>query len=531
MKRAQGSVIPYVAVMLFALVLIVQYVYSAYKISNESTRLQNTADAAVYSTAATVAQSYNFQALSNRAMIANQITVAQLTTMTSWARMVRTFAGTIYTLTQYIPYVGEVTALVDQYSEIFQNAVEAAMPALTGAVEAYLKLLSAKQWLFNGATTSVVAVEMLQQVVEKNDPDVNYNYATASVASGLVAHMDSFQRNDCKGEMDRAKDEGADAPDNDYRFRCRQFRNVMLASKDGFTSDRMYQLAMPGMGSGGLDILGAGAGDPPGDSLGAIQTTITLERAGGTTMGGTSNVTPFGTWTSLDTISVHAETDWATLSGTENRDLDEVMKMGAGSAIAGTEACGQCHFMHEGTAYWNTNPRASMCTDPWHEDNRHSSDPETITNMAMDFMSTNELTCSDLRDAYKEDISNDIYTGLQPFHDLRAKGLVQDRDHLMVYLRKDRDDLSAYSSTPFGKDASRDLQVDRHEGAQRESIHAAAAATVTFRRDNDRWMLQSARRLDGRIEFGNAYNPFWEVRLDPLTETEKAAVLALKAGL
>ncbi|MET0378894.1 MAG: pilus assembly protein TadG-related protein, partial [Spongiibacteraceae bacterium] len=138
MKSAQGSVMPYVAVLLFALAMVVQYVYSAYKISNESTRLQNTADAAAYSAAATVAQSYNFQALSNRAMIANQITVAQLTTMMSWVRMVRTFAGTIYSLTQYIPYVGEVVALVDYYSDLFQTIVEGLMPAFTGAVEAYL---------------------------------------------------------------------------------------------------------------------------------------------------------------------------------------------------------------------------------------------------------------------------------------------------------------------------------------------------------------------------------------------------------
>ena len=61
-------------------------------------------------------------------------------------------------------------------------------------------------------------------------------------------------------------------------------------------------------------------------------------------------------------------------------------------------------------------------------------------------------------------------------------------------------------------------------------MHAAAAATVTFRRDNDRWMLEGARRLDGRIEFGNSYNPFWEARLDSLTNEERASVMLLKSN-
>jgi hypothetical protein len=524
MRQQHGSVIPYVAVLLFALVLSVQYVYSAYKVSNESTRLQNTADAGAYSAAATVAQSYNFQALSNRAMVANQITVAQLTTMTSWVRMLRTFAGTIYSLTQYIPYVGEVTYYIDTASDDIQTAVEATMPALTMAVEIYLKELSLKQLAFSSTATAAVATEVVGEVVEKNDPDVDYHFATISVAAGLVAHAAAFERSDCKSEADTAKDQGADAPDNDHRFRCRQFRNVMLASKDGFTSDRLYELGLPGVGSR-IPVSAPVAlnGKWPGYS------EAWLMRGGGTTMAGTSKVTPFDTWTSLDTISLHADSTWYEFpANRKHKDHGEIVKMGAGSAIAGTEGCGQCHFMHEGTAYWSTNPRASMCTDPWHEDNHHSFDPESISNKFADTFSTNELTCHDLREKYKKDISTGAYSGLQPFYDLKDQGLIQDRDHLMVYLRKDRDDLSAYSSTPFGRGADRDQQIDRHEGAQRDSLHAAAAATVTFRRDNDRWMLASARRLDGRIEFGNLYNPFWEARLDPLSDAEKSAVIALK---
>jgi hypothetical protein len=282
------------------------------------------------------------------------------------------------------------------------------------------------------------------------------------------------------------------------------------------------------MGDKGIEIDAVGAGErPSGKYPNANKTWLTMMRAGGTTMAGTSDLTPFGTWTALDTISIHGTTEW---TGVGSREVyyGELIKMGSGSAISGDESCGQCHFMHEGTAYWDANPRASMCTDPWHEDNRHSDDPEMITNAILDFLSTDELSCSDLRDEYDDDISDGNYGGLQPFADLNQKGLVQDRDHLMVYLRKHRRDLKTYGATPFGTGATADRRLDRHRGAVSDSFHAAAAATVAFRRDNDRWMLDEARRLDGRIEFGNTYNPFWEARLDPLTGTEKASVTALK---
>lgn len=244
-------------------------------------------------------------------------------------------------------------------------------------------------------------------------------------------------------------------------------------------------------------------------------------------MAGTSEATPFGTWTALDTISIHGSTEWVGAGSPRTVNYGELIKMGSGSAISGDEACGQCHFMHEGTAYWNANPRASICTDPWHEDNRHSDDPETITNVALDFLSTGELSCSELRDDYKEEISGGKYGGLQPFNDVKERGLIQDKDRLMIYLRKDRRHLKAYSATDFGAGSTREKHIDHHEGAVRNSLHAAAAATVTFRRDNDRWMLNESRRADGRIEFGNSYNPFWEARLDPLTTQEKASVTAL----
>lgn len=523
MKRAQGSVIPYVAVLLLVLVLSVQYVYSAYKLSNESTRLQNTADAAIYSSAVAAAQDYNFMALSNRAMVANQITIAQLTTMMSWMRMLRTFSGTIESIAQYFPYVGQIITAIDYWIGFATDLVENLMPGLQGVVEVYLYELSQKQRLMQ-AVSPVWIVDIMQEVVEKNDSDVDYSFATLSLLS-MMAQTESLVRNDCQTEATAASNDGVSTGNesDDVRFRCRQFRNVVLASKDGFTRDRLYSLAPPGMGDG-IRIPGVGAGRHPSDYPVAMETVLTLMRAGGTTMTGASEDTPFGTWTALDTISIHGRTRWAGLTGTRTVNYDELVKMGSGFAISGDESYGQRRSVHEGTAYWNTNPLASMCADPWHGSNFGSSDPKALANAVLDFLSTGELSCSQLRDEYQEDISDGRYGGLQPFADFSEKGLIQDRDHLMIYLRKNRQHLKAYSATDFG---SSETRIDVQEGAVMDSLHAAAAATVTFRRDSDRWMLERSLRGDRRIEFGNTYNPFWEARLDPLTLPEKASVVVM----
>lgn len=61
--------------------------------SIEKIRLQNTADAAAYSASVAEARDYNFSAYTNRAMIANQVAVAQFVGLTSWMRNMSAFAN------------------------------------------------------------------------------------------------------------------------------------------------------------------------------------------------------------------------------------------------------------------------------------------------------------------------------------------------------------------------------------------------------------------------------------------------------
>lgn len=81
---------------LFTSVLVILALFAMYSMGSqtvEKIRLQNTADAAVYSATLAEARDYNYSAYTNRAMIANQVAVAQFVGLTSWFRNMSAFTN------------------------------------------------------------------------------------------------------------------------------------------------------------------------------------------------------------------------------------------------------------------------------------------------------------------------------------------------------------------------------------------------------------------------------------------------------
>ncbi|GIU04067.1 hypothetical protein TUM4261_03240 [Shewanella sp. c952] len=91
-------------------------------VASERIRMQNTADNVAYSTTTMVTRDMNIIAITNRAMVANQVAIGQMVALASWANMVQEFAGNLETLgyfAQVIPYVGK---LIEQITEVVYKA-------------------------------------------------------------------------------------------------------------------------------------------------------------------------------------------------------------------------------------------------------------------------------------------------------------------------------------------------------------------------------------------------------------------------
>ena len=82
----RGQALAFIGVTTVVVLLGLLLLYNVAQLTTQKMKLQNTADAAAYSGALTEARDYNFTAYANRAMIANQVAVAQIVGLRSWAR-------------------------------------------------------------------------------------------------------------------------------------------------------------------------------------------------------------------------------------------------------------------------------------------------------------------------------------------------------------------------------------------------------------------------------------------------------------
>jgi len=84
--RQRGQALIFIGITTVIVLLGVILLYNVAQLTTQKMKLQNTADAAAYSGVLLEARDYNFSAYANRAMIANQVTVAQLIGTISWLR-------------------------------------------------------------------------------------------------------------------------------------------------------------------------------------------------------------------------------------------------------------------------------------------------------------------------------------------------------------------------------------------------------------------------------------------------------------
>jgi hypothetical protein len=162
------------------------FLFNTGQLTAEKTKLVNTADAVAYSAGVMHARALNFAAYTNRALIANEVLIAQAVSMTSWTHYVSTHAQNAPTLmwcrTQYsrpvalalITYIPVCYLLSNPYgattAQVLNQAVGPASQATVAAAELAKQALQAAQ--ANMAATLVPArAALMREVAEANYVD------------------------------------------------------------------------------------------------------------------------------------------------------------------------------------------------------------------------------------------------------------------------------------------------------------------------------------------------------------------------
>lgn len=280
------------------------FLFNTGQLSAEKTKLVNTADAVASSAGAMHARALNFDAYTNRALMANEVMIAQMVSLASWGQYAQSHVDNVPVMNCYSWYSVPVALALVEYAplcyalsypvgaeavQVANEAIQAAAPIVVAAAEVAKTILQASQVSMHDKFLSS------RQAVMQEVANANYN-GDGAVQVDAEALSDSYRDFDGKEFIQRysGNDRG--------RF---QDATLTAAYKDKFVRQRAWSSHSPWP----CIVM------PRGD----------VNRTGGTGMVG------FDEWKATDTATFHQESwDWTKMRC--NTDLD--MTLGEGSQTA-----------------------------------------------------------------------------------------------------------------------------------------------------------------------------------------------------
>lgn len=456
---------------------------------NKKVQITNATDAAAYSVAAEQARALNFAAYANRGRVANEVTIAQLISVYS-------FLGQVHSTTYNLDW--QLTALAAAIAgtvvgapiavvlEAVAKVMKAASVVIKGVKRAYravaapLVLVVDKLNLaLTTATETVIravggtdAFLLAEKIVKANAPDAGIGTVSKGLLISQLARVQSQFLKEYRipsgtgGTLDQRQ--GAD-----------RFRNVVMASRDGFTQDRGANL-----------------------NLGIIKIGY---------WGGTDQV-GYDRWAAMDTLGVRIPLPFPL--------KDVSWPVGWGGAQAVQRAQNQ-RFL---PGFDNGRGWKSPYDDKTYKPYGDAASDLVLGNLAAndpDFM----LDGGQTKNAYFTG-----YGGLRDYFDV-AQGKATDPDARdqssagpIFTVSVDTAIANARTSAALpgvGGIAGSKMQME--DKALDNKLAAAASAQVYFNRPPQ---LGLFKRQDNKLESGNLFGPYWQARLVDVPVADKAVLLA-----
>jgi len=185
--------------------------------------LQSVADNASYSTAVAMSRQMNFLALTNRALIGNQVAIAQWIGLASYLSMLDRTADNLEAVTSFIPYLGQITralsTVIDRMDEGFGKLVR----VLIRFQSAVIQGISAAQRLLDASFVIELPL-LIQDIVSKHSEDITWE---AYQGGGIAPFPSLWWR---KTEVRETKNVQE----------SKEFEELTLKSLDPFSRSRGY---------------------------------------------------------------------------------------------------------------------------------------------------------------------------------------------------------------------------------------------------------------------------------------------------
>ena len=246
--RQRGQAIAFVLVTTVIVLLGVVLLYNVSQLTTQKMKLQNTADAAAYSGAVTEARDYNFTSYANRAIVANQVAIAQIVGLTSWSRnldsafksgpmawMPETMANLSFLSFMYTIPANIIKAIAGP----LKTGVETAGKILTIALDALVAGLYYATTAFHAGMILTVP-QTVSDVVTANDPDAQVSLSATQIGFAAKHLYDwySFTTDGITDSYDATATTGGKL-DSVTGGAQDRMANVIYNSQDGFASRTM----------------------------------------------------------------------------------------------------------------------------------------------------------------------------------------------------------------------------------------------------------------------------------------------------
>lgn len=217
-KDQRGQVLVLLLISLLGLWLGISYVVGLSQVAQRQTHIQHVADHATEALAIVAARDLNYKAVTNRAMLANHIAMAQMTGLVSWFSMINETTRNTALVTSWIPYLNTVMAHLQRTVQQLQRPVVQAVQLGLRAQQMLVQMISSSQLLFHAAA-AVTALQTAEQIIERTDPSLQLVLLNHATLPDLAYTWLGFQR--------RERGNG-------------EFIDLLQQSRDGFTERRSY---------------------------------------------------------------------------------------------------------------------------------------------------------------------------------------------------------------------------------------------------------------------------------------------------
>ncbi len=436
------------------------------QIASEKMRVTNAADAATYSGLAWQSRVLNFQSYTNRAMVANQVSIAQAVSLRSWAQYGVIASGNANRVLGGLPFVGAVTAAMEQGMKSTAPLLSAVANGLLAAADSINGALSeAQEAMF--VTGFIATPEIVRKVALQNDENYHVESSYALAGSGQNLHeWDAFTERyfqDNEQAMEVRADVVTRSLDEFSRGRNWEYFGFWFYTSP-FTKHRIYR-------RGETRLIKANSEDT-----------------------GTSQ----WEWKAKDTVSLHNR---IRRPGRSTKRIE--LPIGWGQAYANGETSGLSIEKCDHTdANWN--PASDNGCPRW-----------LGSNKAAELMSDENITFDGTPSRIH---MATLYNGIRAFRDL-ADLPAQGKDpRLKLTVEVSIPGESTVTSEQLTMQDPFKVDLPKGKG----EIAAISSGEIYFQRPE----LNSAAVVG---EFANGYNPFWDVRLIPVSREEHLAAMLSRA--